>query len=194
MRFINISQKKQSTYTLTKNEEAVFFLLNRSGTVTFRLTGEGAKAHIFAFFTQGTGTTNLTVHQRHLAPHTTSTVLIKAALKKHDAFSSEGLIHIAKNAHQADASYECRSLLLSPNARVFTKPALEIYQNDVRCRHAATASPLNEELLFLAQTRGLSLQQARTLLVHGFFQDALKTMESLRIDTATILPLLHKHL
>ena len=63
------------------------------------------------------------------------------------------------------------------------EPTLEILANDVLCRHAATTAPLNQEALFFAKSRGLSKAQAATLLINGFFNEALLKMETLGIKT-----------
>lgn len=183
MKFINITNDTQSTYRLEKGERCVFFMQNRSGELTFELAGTGAEAHVFAFFFgRGNDQATLRITQKHSAPDTVSSALVKSALSDKAEFTYEGLIRIEKSAHGADASQESRALLLSPQARAFAKPALEILADDVSCRHAATTSPLNPEALFFAASRGLSPEQARELLVQGFFNDALEKMENLGVE------------
>lgn len=187
MQFIDISQDPKNTYLLGKNEKVVFFMFNRSGDITFELAGEGAEAHIFAFFIgKNDDAATLSITQRHLAPKTVSHALIKSALSDAAAFSHEGLVRIERQADLSDASQESRALLLSPEARASSKPALEILADDVRCRHAAAASSLDPEQLFFAQSRGLSQAQAADLLVNGFFKDALQKMELLGANTENI--------
>lgn len=179
MQFRNISTDTKNYYTLKENEQCVFFLLNRSGDITFELQGAGAEARVFAFFI-GTGTEKhtLSISQQHLASDTTSHVLVKSILRDAAEFSYQGMIHIAQVATLSDASQENRNLLLSKDARAFSKPALEILTSDVRCHHAATTSPLNPETLFFAETRGLNPKQAEELLIGGFFQSALDAMSA----------------
>lgn len=180
MKFHNITTDTQTTYRLAANEQAVFFMLNRSGDMTFELAGEKAAAHVFAFFV-GTGEkqATLNISQRHLARETTSRVLVKSVLHDQSQFSYRGTLHIAEDASLSDASQENRNLLLSREAKAFSEPALEILNNDVRCHHAATTSPLNAEQLFFAKTRGLSETQAKALLIRGFLHSSLATMEAL---------------
>jgi len=183
----DITTDTQTHYRLTEGEQSVFFLWNRSGEITFELTGARAEAHIFAFFTgNGTEGAKLCLTQKHSAPHTTSSALVKSVLHDASTFTYEGLIHITKEGEQTDASQESRTLLLSRKAKAFTRPSLEILANDVRCRHAATVSPLSKEALFLAQSRGLSNAQATTLLTQGFFQEAFDALERLGIHTDTL--------
>ncbi|MBP9727997.1 MAG: SufD family Fe-S cluster assembly protein [Candidatus Moranbacteria bacterium] len=180
MKFQDISNDKKTLYQLQANEQVVFFLKNRSADIAFELLGKGAEAHVFAFFI-GTkkmaGT--LTIAQKHLAPKTLSRVLVKSILDDESTFSYRGTLHIAKDAPLSDASQENRNLLLSPRAKAFSEPALEILTSDVRCHHAATTSPLNEEQLFFAEARGLSKPQAQSLILQGFLQSSLDTMGNL---------------
>jgi len=187
MKFLYISNDTENIYTLKENEQYVFFLLNRSGSITFELVGRGAEAHIFAFFigrNDDKGT--LAITQRHIAPETTSHALAKSILFDASEYMYEGLIAIGKQADRSDASQESRALLLSPLAPTSSKPSLEILANDVKCRHAATASPLNTEALFFAESRGLSETQAQQLLIQGFFNEAIEKMNALGVKTEDI--------
>ncbi len=180
MTFQDITNDPKTTYQLGPNEQGVFFMHNRGGDITFELKGPGAAAHVFAFCTgKNTDQVTLNIIQKHFAPQTTSRVLVKSVLQDQAQFSYRGTLHIAKNASLSDASQENRNLLLSSEAKAFSEPALEILNHDVRCHHAATTSPLNASLLFFAQARGLSREQAITLLITGFFQSSLDDMEQL---------------
>ena len=180
MEFSDITHDTQTLYRLKENERRVFFLLNRSGDITIELTGIGAEAHVFAFFIgRNTEKSVLTITQKHRAPHTTSRVLVKSVLDDAASFSYHGTLHITPEATKSDASQENRNLLLAPEAKAVSEPILEILTNDVRCHHAATTSPLNQDLLFFAEARGLSKSQARTLLVSGFLRSSLEELSAL---------------
>lgn len=79
-----------------------------------------------------------------------------------------GKIFVPKPAQQTDAAQLNRNLLLSPKARVDTKPQLEITADNVKCAHGATVSQLDEEEVFYLQSRGLNASDARNLLVNAF--------------------------
>lgn len=180
MKFLDISHDTQNHYTLEEGEKRVFFLWNRDGEITFDLTGRDAQAHIFAFFSLNQETKkSLNIIQKHQSPNTVSHVTVKSVLHDKTECAYEGTIHIAKEASLSDASQESRTLLLSTEARSTAKPMLEILQNDVRCHHAATVSPLNQETLFFAKSRGLSEAQAADLLVNGFFDASIEKMSTL---------------
>ncbi len=180
MKFVDISHDTKNQYVLAQNEERVFFLWNRSGELVFELKGKRAKAHIFAFFSLNHEEKRLLhITQHHQAPETTSTVTVKSALDNQAECSYEGIVRIDSSALLADASQESRTLLLSPHTKAMSKPTLEILQNDVRCHHAATVSPVNQEALFFSESRGLSKSQAEKLLVQGFFKSTLEKMSTL---------------
>jgi len=184
MQYRDISTDTESLYLLAANEQTVFFMLNRTGDVTIELAGPGATAHVFAFYTERTETDrSLRLVQKHLAPDTVSSALVKAALAGKHSFHYEGAIEIAKNAHRSNARQESRTLLLTSDARASVRPALEILAHDVICHHAATTSPVSEEALFFAQSRGLTNDAAERLLVQGFFQEALERMEQLGVTS-----------
>lgn len=187
MQYTDISQDTVSLYRLETNEKRVFFMLNRSGTVTFELAGSQAEAHIFSFFIgRGLDKASLIILQKHSAPKTISHTLIKSVLSDEAECAYEGRISIEKRALQSNASQESRAILLSPLASVSLKPTLEILADDVQCHHAATVSPSGPEALFFAETRGLSEKQAKKLLVHGFFNEAVEKMQTLGINTDKI--------
>ena len=195
MQLIDISTDSQKTYTLKKNERCVFFMLNRVDDISFELANKNSEAHIFAFFIgNDMQKKNLRISQRHLARETTSTAEVKSALSGDSEFSYEGSIYIAKGASLANASQESRSLLLSPESKAFSRPALEILAHDVKCRHAATVSPLNKEALFFTQSRGLSKTKAKKLLLKGFFNQSINAMQALGADTEDIEKILEKYL
>ncbi len=182
MNFRDISTEEQSIYTLTENEQCVFFMLNRSGEVTFELAGQHAKAYIFALFLGKEDSYTLDIKQLHRAPHTTSQVITKSILHDQSTVAYTGLIHIDELAHESDASQESRALLLSPDARHTAIPSLEILPRDVTCHHKASAAPLNQESLFYLQSRGLNKDESTRMLIDGFIMSLLEDISSLGIN------------
>ncbi len=113
-------------------------------------------------------------HQIHEAPHTKSDLLFKNAVTEGGRTVYRGVIRIARHAQQSDAYQANKNLMLGENARAESIPALEIIANDVRCTHGATVGKLEPDLLFYLQTRGLPRQEAKRLLVNGFFHPVLQ--------------------
>jgi len=91
--------------------------------------------------------------------------------KSHAIF--EGSIIVPKVAQKTDASQLSRNLLLSNHAQIDTKPQLEIIADDVKCKHGATISQLNEEELFYMRTRGITLLEASKLQLSSYFQEII---------------------
>ena len=91
--------------------------------------------------------------------------------KSHAIF--EGSIIVPKIAQKTDASQLSRNLLLSNLAQIDTKPQLEIIADDVKCKHGATISQLNEEELFYMRTRGITLSEASKLQLSSYFQEII---------------------
>jgi Fe-S cluster assembly protein SufD len=112
--------------------------------------------------------------QDHVAPHTTSDLLYKGALSHHARSVFSGMIHARKAAQKTDAIQTNRNLLLSDNARADSIPNLEIEANDLRCTHAATVAPVDDEQMFYLRSRGLSEADAKRMIVEGFFEPVLE--------------------
>ena len=81
---------------------------------------------------------------------------------------------MALGAQKTEAYQQNRNLLLSPEAKMWSKPQLEIYADDVQCSHGMTTGQLDEEALFYMQQRGVSLEEARTLLSVAFADEVIK--------------------
>jgi len=111
--------------------------------------------------------------QAHEAPHATSDLLYKGALKERSRSEYSGLIKVLKGAQGTDAYQANRNLVLSEDALARSIPQLEIEANEVRCTHGATVSPVEEEHLFYLMSRGIDRVTAQKLVVFGFFRDVL---------------------
>lgn len=101
-------------------------------------------------------------------PHSSSSQLHKCIVgdRAHAVFN--GKVFVPKAAQLTNAGQLNRNLLLSPKARVDTKPQLEIVADNVKCAHGATVSQLDEEEVFYLQSRGIDKASAQRLLVYAF--------------------------
>jgi Fe-S cluster assembly protein SufD len=111
--------------------------------------------------------------QEHAAPHSTSDLLYKGALKQRSRSEYSGLIKVARDAQGTDAYQANRNLSLSDEAIARSIPQLEIEANEVRCTHGATVAPVEEEHLFYLMSRGIDRVTAQKLIVFGFFGEVL---------------------
>ncbi len=109
-------------------------------------------------------------------PHSTSRQLHKCIVadRAHAVFN--GKVFVPKPAQLTDAGQLNRNLLLSPKARVDTKPQLEIIADNVKCSHGATVSQLEEEEVFYLQSRGLDETDARNLLINAFAAEIINQL------------------
>jgi len=103
-----------------------------------------------------------------------------------------GLIKIPSSGQQTESFLEQRALLLSESARANLQPKLQIEANDLKASHAATVGQLDEGQLFYCQSRGISRQAARRLIVQGFLYDALAQLPDEALRTAISLALRQK--
>ncbi len=113
----------------------------------------------------------------HALPNCVSHQNYKGVLndKSHGVFN--GKVFVRENASGTDAQQSNKNLLLSNDARVDTKPQLEIYNDDVKCAHGATVGQLEEEELFYLLSRGLNESLARNLLTYGFAEEIVNKIE-----------------
>ena len=147
------------------------------------LTGENAEADILGIILgRDSNQISLNSLQDRRAPNTRSNLLIKSALSERSQFRYEGYIKVEKEAQRTDAYQRNENLMLSPEAKAESKPALEILANDVRCTHSATIGKVNEEQLFYLESRGINKMLATSLIVTGFFQIILDKIEDKRIQ------------
>ncbi len=107
-------------------------------------------------------------------PHGTANQLQKNIIdgRAHGVFS--GQVYVPRQAQLTNASQLNRNLLLSPKARVDTKPELDIVANDVKCAHGATVSQLAPDEVFYLQSRGINRDQAQRLLIYAFAMEIIE--------------------
>ncbi len=129
----------------------------------------GAEVDLHGLYV-GSGTQHQDNHTRvdHATPRTTSREIYKGILAGRARGVFRGLIHVRPDAQKIDSTQANMNLLLSPGARVDTRPQLEIYADDVKCSHGSTIGKLDEEALFYLRSRGLSEAEARGMLTRGF--------------------------
>jgi len=134
------------------------------------LEGEGSSGRMSGFFfTDKDQHLDLDTQQNHHAPHTTSDLLFKGALKGQSRSVWQGMIYVAPNAQKTDGYQANRNLVLEKTARADSIPGLEILADDVRCTHGATIGKIDPEHMFYLRSRGIPEWEAQRLVVEGFF-------------------------
>jgi Fe-S cluster assembly protein SufD len=129
------------------------------------------------YLTDGTQHIDNQTSIEHIAPNCPSHEVYKGVLdnRSHGVFN--GKVYVHPEAQKTDGKQSNNNLLLSPNARVDTKPQLEIFADDVKCTHGATVGRLDELAMFYLNSRGIGAETARTLLTYAFAADVLATIE-----------------
>ncbi len=139
------------------------------------LDGQGSTARMSGlFFTDDDQHLDHDTQQNHNAPHTTSDLLFKGALKDRSRSVWQGMIRVAPGAQRTDGYQANRNLVLSEGARADSIPGLEIMADDVRCTHGSTVGQIDEEHVFYLMSRGLTRREAERLIVEGFFLEVLE--------------------
>ncbi len=139
-----------------------------------RLEGIGGNTRQVAlYFAGGTQMHDFRTLQEHVAPRTTSDLLFKGAVQDTAKSVYTGLIKIHKDAKGSSAFQTNRNLTLSHGAWAESVPNLDIETNDVKCSHASTVGPIDEDQLFYLESRGVHPDVAQRLVVLGFFDEVL---------------------
>ena len=149
-----------------------------------------SEAHLGGvYITSGTERFSTNVNVNHNHGDTLSNQLFKGILSGSSVARFQGRITVLKDAQKTKAYQANNNLLISPDARAYTRPHLVINADDVQCSHGATVGSLSQDELFYMRSRGISLQEAQLLQQQAFVHevtDRLLTAESQEI----ILPLL----
>lgn len=113
----------------------------------------------------------------HAQPHCHSYEIYKGLLDDHAHGVFNGKIFVREDAQKTDAKQSNQCILLSDDAVIDTKPQLEIFADDVKCTHGATVGQLDETSLFYLRSRGISENQARSLLIYAFANDLIQRIK-----------------
>jgi Fe-S cluster assembly protein SufD len=136
------------------------------------LAEEGAECRLDGLYL-GAGTRHVDNHTTidHAAPHGSSRELYKGIMDDTSRGVFHGKVIVRPGAQKTDAMQTNKNLLLSRAALVNSTPALEIFADDVKCKHGSTTGQLDAQALFYLQSRGLGAEAARALLTHAFAAD-----------------------
>lgn len=147
------------------------------------VVGEHCETHLYGMAIAG-ATQHIDNHTdiRHTVGHCNSNELFKYILEDRARGAFSGKILVAPNAPRIEAYQGNRNICTSPEAKMYSKPQLEIYTDDVKCSHGSTIGQLDQEAIFYMQARGISRDEARMLLMQAFMSDVIATvrMESLK--------------
>ena len=146
--------------------------------VALKFNAEGGEAFVDGLYFLGESQHHDT-HSiiSHNVPNCTSHQTYKGILNDKSRGVFNGKVFVAVGASGTDGYQSNKNLLLSNEARIDTKPQLEIFNDDVKCSHGATVGQLEEEELFYLLSRGLNESLAKNLLTYGFAEEIVNKIE-----------------
>jgi Fe-S cluster assembly protein SufD len=153
--------------------------------ISVEIAGRHAECRLFGgYLLAGDQHGDHTTFIDHAAPESTSREVYKGVLDGKSRGVFQGKILVRKDSQKTDGHQLNQALLLSRGAEIDSKPELEIYADDVKCAHGATAGELDEEALFYLRARGIDAASARNLLIAAFIQSALEEMSDAKVREA----------
>lgn len=161
------SQFEYATITLRNG------LTRRRLDVTF--DGEGSETRLMgAVVAAGNEFVDNNLLVDHRKGHCRSDILFKYVLDDDAVGAFAGKVLVEKNAQKTDSQETNANLCVSPRARMYTQPMLEIYADDVKCNHGSTVGQLDPSALFYMAQRGIGEDEARLLLQHAFVNEVVQ--------------------
>ena len=143
----------------------------------FVLAGRGAKGETLSMALATAGQHQDTGSKAiHLAPHTSSTIISKSISKGGGRTSYRGLVNVGPTAYDSHNTVICDALLLDGQSRSDTYPTDRIFNSRVEVQHEATVSKIGDDQLFYLMSRGISEEDARKMIVHGFVDELVKKL------------------
>jgi len=144
------------------------------------VNGEHAETHLLGM-TIASGEQHVDSHTfiSHNAPRCHSNEMFKYVLNDKAVGAFAGKILVKPDCPRVEAYQGNRNLCSAPTAKMYTKPQLEIYTDDVMCSHGSAVGQLDEEALFYMRTRGIGIDEARRLLMQAFVADVI---DGVRLD------------
>lgn len=110
----------------------------------------------------------------HYSPHCNSNEFYKTILFDDSIGVFNGKILVRKDAQKTNAYQSSKNLILSDNAKMNTKPELEIYADDVKCSHGASTGQIDKDALFYLNSRGIDTNLAKTMLLYAFAEEVVE--------------------
>ena len=172
---LHVQQERSSS--VTSRNVVIGGALTRND-VTAVLAGQGANVSLDGLFV-GTARQHIDNHTTidHASPHCESQELYKGILDDNARGIFDGRIVVRPHAVKTVSRQENRNLLLSETAIIDSKPTLEIHNDDVKCNHGSTIGQIDEETMFYLRSRGISEEDARSLLVFAFATEIIDRMK-----------------
>lgn len=179
MRFV---QRVEATQQQHSNYSNYTFTLPGADLVrnnlTLHLNAANLESHLYGLYlTAGSQLVDNHTEVHHKEPHGESNQLYKGVLLDNSKAVFNGKIYVYQDAQKTNAFQQSNNILFSEKATVNAKPQLEIFADDVKCSHGTTIGQINKDALFYLQSRGLSEQTAKNLMVNAFAFDVTQKVK-----------------
>lgn len=147
------------------------------------LAAEGAETTLHGLYiTDGDSHQDNEISTTHQKPHGTSHQFYKGILAGKSRAVFSGKVVVQEGAMKTLAEQKDLNLLLSHGAEIDTKPSLEIYADDVKCAHGATAGHVDQDMLFYLMSRGVGREEAAQMLITGFASEIVDEFEPVALN------------
>ncbi len=117
------------------------------------------------------------INVNHLKPHCISNQLFKGIIDDNARAVYSGKVYVAKDAQKTDSTQTNKNILLTDKSKAFSRPQLEIYADDVACSHGSTVGQIEKEALFYLKSRGISENNAKTILMSAFINELIEDID-----------------
>lgn len=174
MKFIDLNITKQTKLSFDKPGDYIVYFSNLSGEFDFIINAKEVNLEILGLYIgKESEKFELKTNQYHVAPNSTSNLLIKGVFLNQSKFIYQGLIKIEKTGQKSHAYQKNKNLILGEKVFVDSRPFLEILADDVFCTHGSTTGKIDEESILYLKSRGLDQKKAEELYISGFTQEIL---------------------
>ncbi len=173
---VQVNQKANSTFKINTATVSGDFVRNG---VNIEVDGENCTSEMNGLYMQK-GIQHVDNHTKigHLKPNCTSFELYKGVLSDKSTGVFNGKVIVAVDAQKIEAYQQNKNILLSREATMNAKPELEIFADDVKCSHGTTTGQFDDEAIFYLQTRGISKESAKKLLIEAFADEVIDKVDS----------------
>ena len=190
----NISNTNSTIYNFVKcnlDEDSYFESFNFSKNINSRrdetiinLNGKNSFASVNAIqLLHQDCSHEIKLLMNHNEENTKSSQFIKTALYDQSNSSFQGKIFVDSKAQKTDGYQLSRALLLSDNAKFFSKPELEIYADDVKCSHGSSSGNIDDESIFYLRSRGINEKDAKDMMIKGFLAEVIDKITDKNFQT-----------
>ena len=180
-----------STIYAEQGDKSIFDILTASlsgelirNNLNIAVKGEFAETHLNGI-SVGRNEEHIDHHTivDHLVPNCNSFENYKGIFYDKSKGVFNGKVFVRPDAQKTNAFQSNQNIVMSDDAKVYSKPELEIYADDVKCSHGSTTGQFDEEAVFYLQSRGIGIKKAKAMLVHAFLEEISSKVENENLRT-----------